>query len=293
VPDRGRSLEFGLFVNPSVNGIEGALELAALADRLGLDFVSVQDHPYQRRFLDAFVLLAWIVARTERVRAFPNVANLPLRPPAMLAKAAASLDRLSGGRFELALGAGWAWPQIAAMGGPERTPGESVAAVEEGIGILRGAWRGEEAADYKPGPQPAHPIEIWIGAIGPRMMRLTARLSDGWLPSMSYVPPDRMAAGQTLIDETAAEAGRDPAEIRRLYNLSGKITDGARGQAALEGPAEHWVDTLAGWATQEGVDTFIASPGEGSLEQVERFAGEVVPAVRDAVESARRRTPLG
>ena len=79
------------------------------------------------------MLLAAVAARTRRVVLFPDVANLPLRPPAMMAKAAGSLDLLSGGRFELGLGAGGFWDAIKAMGGPARTPAESVSALEEAI----------------------------------------------------------------------------------------------------------------------------------------------------------------
>ena len=97
----------------------------AEVERLGLDYIGVQDHPYQRRYVDTWTLLAMIAATTARVRVFPDVANLPLRPPAVLAKAAASLDRLSGGRFELGLGAGGFWDAIAAYGGPRRSLAEA------------------------------------------------------------------------------------------------------------------------------------------------------------------------
>ena len=86
------------------------------ADEGGIDLVGIQDHPYQWRYVDTWTLIAWLAARTERIRFFPDVANLPLRPPAVLAKAAASLDVLSGGRVELGLGAGAFWEAIGADG---------------------------------------------------------------------------------------------------------------------------------------------------------------------------------
>ena len=104
--DYGRTLQFGVFATPTVELLDNTFELAALADETGLDFIGVQDHPYQAKFLDSFSLMGTLLARTERVRVFPDVACLPLRPPSVMAKAAASLDVLSGGRFELALGAG-------------------------------------------------------------------------------------------------------------------------------------------------------------------------------------------
>jgi alkanesulfonate monooxygenase SsuD/methylene tetrahydromethanopterin reductase-like flavin-dependent oxidoreductase (luciferase family) len=141
------------------------------AEAAGLDLVGIQDHPYQRRFLDTW-LIGHLLARTSRIRIFPAVANLPLRPPAMMAKAAASLDLLSGGRFELGLGAGAFWDGIAGMGGPRRTAGESVEAVEEAIRILRRAWEPDGSLrhegrhyrlDYQPGPPPAYPIRSGSG----------------------------------------------------------------------------------------------------------------------------------
>ena len=124
----------------------------------------MQDHPYQRRFVDTFALLGHLLAHTERITVFPDVANLPLRPPAVLAKHAATLDLLSGGRFELGLGAGGFREAVAAMGGPERTPGESVDALTEAIEVIRLAWSDERSArfdgehyrlaGYHPGPSP-------------------------------------------------------------------------------------------------------------------------------------------
>jgi alkanesulfonate monooxygenase SsuD/methylene tetrahydromethanopterin reductase-like flavin-dependent oxidoreductase (luciferase family) len=106
--DYGRNVQFGLFPAPETAKLDEVLALARIADDEGLDLLGVQDHPYQSRFLDTWTLIAHLLARTERVRVFPDVASLPLRPPAVLAKAAVSLDVVSGGRFELGLGAG-AW----------------------------------------------------------------------------------------------------------------------------------------------------------------------------------------
>src|SRR4029077_16465126 len=133
--DYGQPVRFGAFVTPEAT--ERPLQIAAAADELGFDLFGGQDHPYQRRFYYAIALLTAIAMRTERITIFPDVAILPLRPPAMLAKAAATLDLLSGGRFELGLGAGGFWDAIKAYDGPVRTPGESVSALEEAIQIIR------------------------------------------------------------------------------------------------------------------------------------------------------------
>ncbi len=139
----GRSLEFGLSIVPASADIELARSLARRADELGLDLIAIQDHPYQRRFLDTWSLMADLLARTERIRVFPDVANLPLRGAAMIAKQAATLDVLSGGRFELGLGAGAFWEAIGAMGGPVRSGREALAALEEAIRVIRAFWSGE------------------------------------------------------------------------------------------------------------------------------------------------------
>src|SRR5918999_1630006 len=115
--------QFGLFLPPTASDYREVVNHVRIAEREGLDLIGIQDHPYQRRFLDAFALIASLLAQTDRLRFFPAVANLPLRHPAMLAKLAASLDVMSGGRFELGLGAGAVWDAIGAMGGPGRSPG--------------------------------------------------------------------------------------------------------------------------------------------------------------------------
>jgi alkanesulfonate monooxygenase SsuD/methylene tetrahydromethanopterin reductase-like flavin-dependent oxidoreductase (luciferase family) len=297
VPDAGLPVRFGWFLVPDAADPKGLVVEARLAERAGFDLIGIQDHPYQRRYLDTFTLLATLATTTERVALFPDVASLPLRHPAMLAKAAASVDLLSGGRFELGLGAGAFWDAIAAMGGPRRAPGEAVEATEEAIGLLRRLWSDERSvrfegrhyrvAGVKPGPAPAHPIGIWVGAFGPRMLALIGRLADGWVPSSPYVPPERLAAAQARIDDAAAGAGRDPAAIRRLYNISGRIGPGGGG--FLDGPAGQWVEQLLPLVTETGMDTFVLWPSESPARQLELFAAEVVPALREAVAAHRGR----
>jgi alkanesulfonate monooxygenase SsuD/methylene tetrahydromethanopterin reductase-like flavin-dependent oxidoreductase (luciferase family) len=293
--DYGREPEFGASVAPLADPPDFVKRVVVAADRAGLDLVGIQDHPYQRRFLDTWTLISTLVPVTEQVRFFPDVASLPLRPPALLAKAAASLDVLSGGRVEVGLGAGAFWEAIEAMGGPRRSPGEAVRAVEEAIQVMRLVWSGERSVRFdgeiyslkglKPGPRPAHEIGIWVGAGGPRMLGLIGRLADGWVPSMGWATPDRLPEMHGRIDEGAARAGRDPGEVQRVYNLSGTI--GAEGDGLLEGPATRWVEQLSRFALEFGMDTFIYWPSEDHVRQVEHFAGEVVPAVREAVAAGR------
>ncbi len=293
----GRDLEFGASVAPLADPPDWAARVAVAADRAGLDLFGIQGHPYQRRFLDTWTLISTLVPLTERIRFFPDVACLPLRPPAVLAKSAASLDGISGGRVELGLGAGAFWEAIQAMGGPRRSPGEAVRSVEEAIHVMRLIWSEERSVRFdgeiytlkgvKPGPRPAHDIGIWVGAGGPRMLGLIGRLADGWIPSMGWATPDRLPEMHERIDAGADRAGREPGEIRRLYNVSGNI--GAEGDGLLEGPASKWVEQLTRFALELGMDTFIFWPSEDHERQVELFAGEVAPAVREAVAAERSR----
>jgi alkanesulfonate monooxygenase SsuD/methylene tetrahydromethanopterin reductase-like flavin-dependent oxidoreductase (luciferase family) len=278
--DYGQPVRFGVFLTPDASQPSRLLELSTLADELGFDLIGVQDHPYQRRFLDTWTLLTAIATRTKRIQVFPDVANVPLRPPAILAKAAASLDLLSGGRVELGLGAGGAWEAIKAIGGPVRTPGESVAALEEAIQIIRLMWSGErnvrfdgkfyQLAGVQTGPKPLHAIGIWIGAYKPRMLSLIGRAADGWVPSLGYVQPADLLEGNRRIDEAAAAAGRDPRAIRRLLNAGADVS----------------VDMFTSLTVEQGMDTYVIG-GIEDPEALRWFASDVVAAVRDAVAKAR------
>jgi alkanesulfonate monooxygenase SsuD/methylene tetrahydromethanopterin reductase-like flavin-dependent oxidoreductase (luciferase family) len=282
-------------VVPLADPPDWAARIAKAADRSGLDLVGIQDHPYQRRFLDTWTLIATLVPVTERVRFFPDVANLPLRPPAMLAKAAASLDVLSGGRIEMGLGAGAFWDAVAAMDGPRRSPGEAVRSVEEAIQVMKLVWSDERSLRFdgefyslkgmRPGPHPVHDIGVWVGAYGPRMLNLIGRLADGWVPSHGYAPPERLPESNMRIDEGASETDRQPAEIRRAYNISGRI--GPEGDGPLDGPPSKWAETLTGFVLDLGMDTFVFWTSGDHEKQTEVFAAEVVPAVREAVRKGR------
>ncbi|HET9309632.1 MAG TPA: LLM class flavin-dependent oxidoreductase [Actinomycetota bacterium] len=289
-------MRFGYFLTPVAEDYGELARQARLAEDLGLDLLGIQDHPYQRRFFDTWTLLSALGVETRRIRLFPDVANLPLRQPAVLAKSAASLDLITGGRVELGLGAGAFWEAIEAMGGPARSPGEAVDALEEAIAVIRLMWSGERAARFDgrfhslggvhPGPEPAHPIGIWLGAGGPRMLELTGRLADGWVPSSSWATPDRLGEMHRRIDEGVAAAGRDRGAVLRVYNVFGRITDGPS-NGFLDGPVDRWVDELTELATTYRMDAFVAA-FEGPLDaSLVSFAEKIVPAVREGVAGER------
>lgn len=292
-----RGVLFGASVTPMAAAYPQIVQQALAAERGGLDLIGIQDHPYQRRFLDTFALIGDLLARTERIVFFPDVASLPMRGPVMMAKAAASLDVMSGGRFELGIGAGTFWDAVAGTGGPRRSPGESIDALEEAMRLIRAALDGERVVrgpgphypvpGYPSGPPPAHRVELWVGAYRRRGLDLIGRLGDGWVPSLGYMGPDAFRRAAALLDEAAARAGRDPRSIRRIYNLSGLITDGAVGEGPLVGSVDLWVDTLARWAIELGVDAFIFWPPDFETASIERFAAEVVPGVRERIGAAK------
>jgi uncharacterized protein (UPF0335 family) len=291
--DYGHELQFGVFITPDAGQADAVLELSRLADLVGLDLVTFQDHPYQGRFLDTWTLISVVAAQTSNVRVAPNVVNLPLRPPVVLARSIASLDILSGGRVELGLGAGAFWDGIAALGGPKLTPGQSVDALSEAIDVIRASWNAgggairHEGEHYRivgarPGPAPAHDVEIWLGAYKPRMLALTGAKADGWLPSLGYAAVDELPGMSAAIDRAAEEAGRVAADVRRLFNVNGSFGSGT---GFLEGAARDWAEQLAELTLSTGISTYILSVS--SDEELRRFAEEVAPAVRELVAAGR------
>lgn len=303
--DYGHDLEFGYFLDPTSRaGSDDPARMMATArllDTLGYDLIGIQDHPYQPKHVDAFALAGFILGQTTRIRVFPDVANLPMRHPVILARTAATLDQLSGGRFELGLGAGAFWDAIRGIGGPVRTPKQALSALEEAVIVIRGMWSGERGMRFAgehyqlngahSGPLPAHEMGIWLGVLGPRALALTGRIGDGWVPSMSYVTPRKAIAGNAIIDRAAAAAGRDPSAIRRVYNVGGTFaptnTKADDIDREIAGPPEHWVDVLTHLALDLGFGTFILSspPDETTLRT---FIEEVAPAVRERVAASRR-----
>ena len=284
--DYGQRLEFGAFITPSAADPMAPVALAQVAEASGLDLATFQDHPYQPAFLDAWTLMSFVAARTERIKIAPNVLNVPLRQPAVTAVAAASLDLLSAGRLELGLGAGGFWDAIESMGTPRLTPAESVVALEEAIDVIRGKWDTSERGGLftegefhrlrgaKRGPRPAHDIPILVGALKPRMLRLVGRKADGWLPSLAYLKPGDLARANAIIDEAAEGVGRDPREIRRMVNIGA----GPSGSAP-------WAEELAELTITHGVSTFIAMGDDPNL--LADFGQEIAPAVRELVAAER------
>jgi alkanesulfonate monooxygenase SsuD/methylene tetrahydromethanopterin reductase-like flavin-dependent oxidoreductase (luciferase family) len=293
-----REPTFGLSITP--NNAEKAFTLAKAADQLGLDVIGIQDHPYNGTFLDTWTLISTLAASTEKIRYFTDVCDLPMRPPAMLAKASATLDILTKGRVELGLGAGAFWDAIHSYGGPRRTPGEAVAALEEALQVIHLIWnyggprrrvsfsgKYYQLENAQAGPSPSHNIGIWLGATQPRMMELIGRSGDGWvIPLRTYMSADEIKAAQQLINNAAEKSGRSPNSVARISNLVGLIDEGGLTGSSAEkapfvGSSPQWVDWIVSSYRDLGVDTFVFWPAEGQEQsQLRLFAERVVPKVR-------------
>ncbi|WAZ26718.1 LLM class flavin-dependent oxidoreductase [Streptomyces cinnabarinus] len=282
---------FGANVDPLALPTGRSGDQARLIDDLGLDLLTIQDHPYQSAFDDTWTLLSFLAARTRQVTLVPTVASLPLRPPAVLAKATATLDRLTGSRIQLGLGAGAFWEAVKAMGGPARTPKEAVDALDEAITVIRAMWSGRSSArtpgehyslaGIHPGPAPSPGLGLWLGSYGPRMLALTGARADGWLPSHAYLELDALPEAVQRLDDAATAAGRDPSAIRKIYNIAGVIQPSTEGP--FRGPVAQWTDQLGELVRSNGMNGFVIWPERDHEQQIRTFATEVAPAVRAAL----------
>lgn len=297
----------GVAVDLMARRRDRAMEMARLADAYRADFVSVPDHPYHPGELETWTMLTTLAARTEHVAVASNVVNLRRRPPVMLAKAVASLQVISGGRVVLGVGAGEADDPRRSFGGMQLTMGEAIAALEEGIGLIQRLWdpaaSGPQSHDGKYhqlqpvefGPVPAPPVPIWVGAFGRRMLALTGRLADGWLPTNYYLDLADVPGMQRRIDAAAQRAGRDPGQIRRVFNVMGEISDTAAVENGrrLVGPPSFWAEALRDYHDRLGFDAFTFWPVSGErISQVRRFFEEVRPQLGDMFQPAAQRKQL-
>jgi alkanesulfonate monooxygenase SsuD/methylene tetrahydromethanopterin reductase-like flavin-dependent oxidoreductase (luciferase family) len=282
-------LIFGVGVPASAAAGADPVGLARAAERLGYDFVSAADHPCgPDPSYETATMLTWIAARTSRIKVASRVMAVPFRRPAMVAKLAASLDLLSGGRFILGLGAGYVDEEIVALGGPALSPAEKIDGLAEAIQVIRGGWtrsgytqqgRQYSVRDLELEPKPARPIPIWLGAFGPRALAVTGRLADGWIPSLGYMPAEEIPAMRHRIDAAAEAAGRDPAQIRSILNLTIRLAPDAPPQPGIvTGSPQQVATQLQHLATRYGFTGFnflIKNPAD-----LQRVAQEVLPLLK-------------
>jgi alkanesulfonate monooxygenase SsuD/methylene tetrahydromethanopterin reductase-like flavin-dependent oxidoreductase (luciferase family) len=280
---------YGVALSASPRRFDRLIESARLAEDLGADLITVSDHPYIPTELETFTLLGLLAGRTERVLLSPNVAPLTLRPPAMLAKAAATLQFVTGGRFVLGLGVGGPYEMTTGFGGAWPRLGQAVDALDEAVPLIRRLW-GPEPVDHDgaffhyeqagAGPPPKPAVPIWVGSFKPRMLAVTGRHADGWLPTNAYLDLAEVPDMHRRIDEAAVAAGRDPSRITRVFNVMGTISDRVteRNDTLLNGSATHWVNALLDYRERLGFDSFVFWPVQGDVrEQIRLFFEHVRP----------------
>jgi alkanesulfonate monooxygenase SsuD/methylene tetrahydromethanopterin reductase-like flavin-dependent oxidoreductase (luciferase family) len=235
-------------------------------------------------------MLTWMAAATSRIRIASRVLGVPYRSPALVAKMAETLDRLSRGRLILGLGGGASDEEFRAFGVGVPTPREKTDGLEDAIHVIRGLWSERdftfEGPRYRTDraniePKPGHHIPIWLGTYGPRALALTGRLADGWIPSFELAPPERAREMRERILMAARDAGRDAEDLRCVYNLVIQVGDGPDpGPDVVSGPPDQVAETLRGFVKLGFTAMNFIPTGPDEREQRERLAREVVPAVR-------------
>jgi alkanesulfonate monooxygenase SsuD/methylene tetrahydromethanopterin reductase-like flavin-dependent oxidoreductase (luciferase family) len=280
------------------------LDQAVQADRDGLDLVSVSDHPYLADRPDAYAAIGVLLGRTTRISGLVNVSNLPTRPAPMLARMVSGLSTLTGGRVVLGLGAGGLLADAARLGVRQLSPAEAVRALEEAMVVVRALFGGGapvtfdgefyRVTELAPADVPAP--RIWTGSVGPRSLAVTGRHADGWIPGHAADwLSDRFRTSRPIIDEAAVAAGREPADVATIYNLTGRITAGplpvTRDPSGrwIGGSAAQWAEELTGAVLDHGAGGFTYFPDDDGTPigvALGRWAREVVPEVRAAIGAA-------
>jgi probable F420-dependent oxidoreductase len=285
-------LQFGVNVSASVSEKSDPVVASRRAEELGFDFVSASDHPGSSSpNYETWTMLTWIAAATSRIKIASRVLGLPYRSPAMVAKMAETLDRLSGGRLILGLGAGHSDDEFRRFGLSVPTPRDKVDGLAEAITVIRGLWREAEfsfagrihhtdRADFE--PKPTRPIPIWLGTFGPRALQVTGRQADGWIPSHGYVSLDELPAMRRRVLDAVRAAGRDPAAFTCAYNVPVYVgSDATADPDVVTGSPDAVVEQLRGFV-KLGFTTFNFMPhGPDVAEQTELIATEVLPLLHD------------
>lgn len=224
-------------------------------------------------FHEPFVLFGFLAGITSTIELVTGIIILPQRQTALVAKQAAEVDLLSGGRLRLGVGIGWNAVEYEALGKDFSDRGVRS---EEQVGLLRRLWTEPTVTHDGPSeritgagiaPLPIQrPIPVWFGVANPRGYRRTGRLGDGWFP---MVPPgEHLDAAKAEVDAAAAEAGRDPATI----GMEGRVSWGDGGIATVVDHAERW---RSAGATHIAVNTMGAGLGgvDGHVRALAEVAG--------------------
>ena len=292
---------FGLGLETGVHQVSELLGHARIADDAGLDVVSLSDHPFFAERIDAYAALGFVLGATSNIAAAVIMTNLLSRPAPILARTVTGLSAVSRGRFILGIGAGGLWEEIVALGVPRLSPGARIRALEEAVMVVRSlsgggdpvTFDGEfyQVTELTPATAPTPPI--WIGSLGPKALAVTGWHADGWIPGhLVDWRSARVAESRPIVDEAAVSAGRSPADVHTIYNVSGRLTrDPLRENRDDEGRwigggVAQWVEelTLAVLEHDAFALIYLLAPGEiVSDTTLNLWAREVVPAVREAI----------
>lgn len=295
-----RKLWFGIGPGVAVDDAQDVVRRVEYADRAGLDFFALSDHPYYGDRLEAYSTLGLLLGRTRTITGVTTVTNLPTRPVPLLARTLSTLSALSGGRVVLGIGAGGYWDDIVRFGVTRLDPAAAVRALEEAIGLVRALSDGPapvtldgeftQVVALDPAPVPA-PL-VWTGSVGPKSLAVTGRSADGWIPgNAADWHSERYRGSRPLVEEAARSVGRDPADIATVFNLPARITDApvnaprdASGRW-LGGSVGQWITELTEAVLEHGASGFVYFTSGDPSGQVGlgRWAEEIVPAVREAV----------
>ncbi len=240
---------------------------------------SIPDAPY----LEGWTSLAALAALTSRIRVGVLVTSNTFRHPTLLAKQAATLDHVSGGRLELGIGTGWYQPEHERFGLPFPDPPELVARFREAVEVVdrllrqdvttyEGRYYQVREAPFRPAPIQRPRPPFTLGAHGPKMLRIVAEYADRW---NSYGTEAEIRERNALLDEQCAAMGRDPSEIiRSLYGWTLKLS------ADPWASPESFLD-IVGRYRAVGIDEFLMeAPHEEQFGVMERIAGNVLPKLR-------------
>lgn len=250
--------------------------------------------PPDRPFLDSLTCLAFLAGCTQKITLGISVLVLPYRHPLYWTRVAASIERLSKGRLIMGVGVGWMEEEFAALGVPFKDRGKMT---DEQLQITTKLWNEEHISFHgqfydfqdlafypKPIQQPR--IPIWVGGEGIAAQRRTAKYGDAWFPYFVQITPDELRNGYNTVQRLAIEAGRDPSQIQLTCCRPIEVTQEpvTQDERVLRGSPEQLRDALQAYR-EIGVDhlalQFMAPRWPERSAQIERFAQEVMPALRD------------
>jgi len=289
-------LGLSLSNNQGIEEVQDIVRLAVRAEALGLDSVWASDHVFNvsyvlerignRPYYDPLTILTYVAAKTERIALGTSVLVLPYHQPMRLAKAAATLDVLSGGRLLLGVGVGVIEQELNAMGSPYAERG---AITDETIDILKRLWTEDEPSHqgkryqfagmkFSPKPVQKPHIPLLIGGVSRAAIRRAARVGNGWHPTA--MPPEELRAAIDYLAEETRAAGRSAADVP--VSISLPMQGGRAGRYTLGAEPAEMVEKLQAFR-RLGVHTVVVSPYTGDVQGMEHglelLARDVIPAL--------------